>query len=104
MTLIWPWMLLTLLFVPLLVGGYLRLLPLALIRRGIRCANRAGHPGVLYLHPWELDPDQPRIRAGRLARVRHYTNLRKTEGRLRRLLGEFAFGTLREVLGQCRAR
>jgi hypothetical protein len=54
-------------------------------------------PFVFYLHPWELDHAQPRIvGAGIKSRVRHYLNLDKTEGRLRRLLGDFSFGTIRE--------
>jgi hypothetical protein len=54
---------------------------------------------VIYLHPWEFDPGQPRIGAGRWARIRHYTNLGKTRERLLALLKEFSFGTVREALG-----
>jgi hypothetical protein len=56
-------------------------------------------PVVFYLHPWEIDPEQPRLPAGRVSRFRHYRNLDRTEGRLRRLLTEFTFGTVRGVLG-----
>lgn len=84
-------------------GAYLRLLPLGLIRRGVRSANREGRPGILYLHPWEFDPDQPRLQVGRLTRIRHYGNLGRTAARLRQLLDEFEFGTAREVLDEIRA-
>jgi polysaccharide deacetylase family protein (PEP-CTERM system associated) len=79
-------------------GGYFRLYPYALTRRGLRAINRAGRPFAAYLHPWEFDPGQPRLRPGRLAAFRHYVGLRRTEDRLRRLLHDFAFGTLSEAL------
>ena len=80
-------------------GGYFRLLPYAWTRRGIARVNRReGAPVVFYLHPWEIDPAQPRIEAGRLSRFRHYRNLDKTEARLRRLLGEFRFAAASDVL------
>ena len=53
---------------------------------------------VFYLHPWEIDPGQPRLRAGLLGRLRHYRNLESTESRLERLIQDFAFGSLQEVL------
>ena len=53
---------------------------------------------MFYLHPWEIDPEQPRVKAGRFSRFRHYTNLRRCEGRLRELLGDFAFGPVQQVL------
>jgi polysaccharide deacetylase family protein (PEP-CTERM system associated) len=85
--------------VPLAGGGYLRLFPYAYTRWGMRYLNRhEGQPAVVYLHPWEVDPGQPRIPAGRLARFRHYTNLQKMAGRVERLLQDFAFGTMAEVL------
>ena len=58
---------------------------------------------MFYLHPWEIDPDQPRLNGRALSRFRHYRNLELTEGRLRRLLKEFRFGTVSDVLGQCGA-
>jgi polysaccharide deacetylase family protein (PEP-CTERM system associated) len=71
-------------------GGYLRLLPLSYNLLAIRRIRRApGRHPMIYLHPWELDSEQPRIAAGRLSRLRHYTGLRRTEGRLRRILDEF---------------
>jgi polysaccharide deacetylase family protein (PEP-CTERM system associated) len=78
-------------------GGYFRLYPYALTRRGLAAINAAGQPAVAYLHPWELDPDQPRLRMGRLASFRHYVNLHRTEQRLRRLLGDFRWGPLSAV-------
>ena len=84
---------------PIAGGGYLRLFPYAYTRWGIRYLNRReGQPGVVYLHPWELDPEQPRLPAGKLSRFRHYTNLHKMEERFVRLLQDFSFGTMSEVL------
>jgi polysaccharide deacetylase family protein (PEP-CTERM system associated) len=85
--------------VPIAGGGYLRLFPYAYTRWGMRYLNRReGQPAVVYLHPWEVDPAQPRIPAGRLSRLRHYTNLHRMEARVVRLLQDFAFGTMAEVL------
>ena len=85
--------------VPVCGGGYFRLLPYWLTRAGLRQINgQLGRPFTFYVHPWELDPGQPRIRVGWLSRFRHYTNLARCEDRLRRLLGEFAFTTMREAL------
>lgn len=81
-------------------GGYFRLLPPALFRWALRRVNRTGHPCYFYLHPWEVDPEQPRIPgASWKSRFRHYTNLHKTEARLDRLLGEFAWDRFDRVLG-----
>jgi hypothetical protein len=57
---------------------------------------------IFYLHPWEIDPQQPRISSSWASRFRHYRNLGKTEERLKRLLSEFSFGPLRDVLGCAR--
>jgi polysaccharide deacetylase family protein (PEP-CTERM system associated) len=85
--------------VPMAGGGYFRLLPYAWTRWGIARLNRVERqPAVFYLHPWEIDPDQPRLAANALGRFRHYRNLHRTEGRLRRLLEEFRFAPLGEVL------
>jgi polysaccharide deacetylase family protein (PEP-CTERM system associated) len=75
-------------------GGYLRLLPLALIDTALVRMNRAGAPGVLYLHPWEFDPGQPRLLAGGLAAVRHYHGLGSTMAKLERLLARHRFTRL----------
>lgn len=72
-------------------GGYFRLAPYALSRWAIRTLNeREGRPAMFYFHPWEIDPEQPRIRqAGLKTRFRHYLNLGRMESRLRRLTSEF---------------
>jgi polysaccharide deacetylase family protein (PEP-CTERM system associated) len=81
-------------------GGYLRILPLAYTTWVFRQFERAGQPLVLYLHPWEIDPGQPRIRGPFKSRFRHYTNLHRTEGRLRSLLQRYTFGTFRDHLAE----
>jgi hypothetical protein len=83
-------------------GGYFRLYPYALTRRGLRAVNGGGRPFAVYLHPWEFDPGQPRLAPGRLRAFRHYLNLRRTEGRLVRLLEDFSFGTLSDALARWR--
>jgi polysaccharide deacetylase family protein (PEP-CTERM system associated) len=74
-------------------GGWFRLLPYRLFRLGLRRFQREfGQPAVFYIHPWEVDPDQPSVAvASRLSRFRHYVNLSRTEGRLERLLQDFAW-------------
>jgi polysaccharide deacetylase family protein (PEP-CTERM system associated) len=79
-------------------GGYFRLYPYFLTRHGLRAINRAGRPFAFYLHPWEVDPGQPRLSPGWMRAFRHYVGLRRTEGRLRRLLIDFAFAPLSEAL------
>ena len=80
---------------PVAGGGYFRLLPYAWTRWGIRRVNEhERQPAVFYLHPWEIDPEQPRLEANALSKFRHYRNLDKTEGRLRQLLKDFRFGAL----------
>lgn len=84
---------------PVAGGGYFRILPYAWTRWGLNRLNRReGRPAIFYLHPWEIDPDQPRLAAGWLSEFRHYRNLHKTERRLRRLLQHFAFGPLGALL------
>jgi polysaccharide deacetylase family protein (PEP-CTERM system associated) len=86
---------------PIAGGGYFRLLPYAWTRWGIdRLNSDEGRPAIFYLHPWELDPTQPRLHAGRLSRLRHYSNLDKTESRFRTLLREFRFAPLAAVLDE----
>ena len=80
-------------------GGYFRLLPYALTRQGLRRVNRQGQWFVFYLHPWEIDPQQPRFRQARLSsRFRHYINLERTQSRLERLLQDFRFAPLHTFL------
>jgi polysaccharide deacetylase family protein (PEP-CTERM system associated) len=84
---------------PVAGGGYFRLLPLALTCRAIRHINtRAGAPAIVYLHPWEIDVDQPRLPAGVRSRLRQYTNLQRTEPRARQLLRRFRFAPVRQAL------
>ena len=86
---------------PVAGGGYFRLLPYWVSRWGLASINRRDRrPFVFYLHPWEIDSTQPRVAAPWLSRFRHYSNLGKCEERLRRLLGEFHFGTARDGLMQ----
>jgi polysaccharide deacetylase family protein (PEP-CTERM system associated) len=85
--------------IPIAGGAYFRLYPYALTRAALRSINGAGHPVVFYLHPWELDPDHPRIRLPRRIALTHYANLAATEGRFRQLLRDFRFAPLRDVLG-----
>lgn len=73
-------------------GGYLRLLPLAWTRLALRQAVRAGRPAVLYVHPWEIDADQPRLAVGALRALRHYAGIGGVERKLARLLSECRFG------------
>jgi len=85
--------------IPVAGGGYFRLLPYWLSRWGLASINRRDlQPFIFYLHPWEIDPKQPRVSASWLSRFRHYTNLGQCEERLRRVLGEFRFGTARDGL------
>lgn len=87
-------------------GGYFRLLPYALSRWLIRRVNEQDRqPAMFYFHPWEIDPDQPRV-AGTdpKTRFRHYVNLARTEPRLRQLLRDFRWGRVDQVfLGEAHA-
>jgi polysaccharide deacetylase family protein (PEP-CTERM system associated) len=80
-------------------GGYFRLLPYAVSRWALRRVNRLEQrPFVFYVHPWEIDPAQPRVSGIRLkSRLRHYTNLTRVEERLRRLLDEFRWDRVDRV-------
>jgi polysaccharide deacetylase family protein (PEP-CTERM system associated) len=80
-------------------GGYFRMLPYRWTSSGIRMLNDVeARPAIFYLHPWEIDPAQPRISAPMVSRLRHYTNVEQMETRLRRLISEFRFGTISHVL------
>lgn len=77
-------------------GGYLRIFPLAYTDFAFRrISQKEGEPVSVYFHPWEIDPEQPRIPAGLKSRFRHYTNLRRMEGRLVHLLTRYSFNTYR---------
>jgi polysaccharide deacetylase family protein (PEP-CTERM system associated) len=89
---------------PVAGGGYFRILPYAWTRWGMRRLNQVeGQPAVFYLHPWEIDPEQPRLPASVLGRFRHYRNLHLTEARLHSLMRDFSFGPLQTVLAGCAA-
>jgi hypothetical protein len=75
------------------------LFPYWLTRAGLRRVNQQERrPFVFYLHPWEVDPDQPVVQVGWRSRFRHYNNLKRTEERLIRLIREFDFATMQESL------
>lgn len=84
--------------IPVAGGAYFRLFPYTLTRFGLRRAHAEGEPAVFYLHPWELDPEHPRLPLPRRVALTHYHNLSGTSARLRKLLAEFNFGPAQEVL------
>jgi len=80
-------------------GGYFRLIPYPVFRRGVRRILRSGTPYVFYIHPWEIDPGQPRMTGLRRSHAfRHYNNLGRCESRFASLLSEFAWTTVGELL------
>jgi polysaccharide deacetylase family protein (PEP-CTERM system associated) len=84
---------------PIAGGGYFRILPYAWTRWGISRLNTVeGQPAIFYLHPWEIDPGQPRLSGSFLSEFRHYRHLDQTEARLRTLLNDFDFTPMRDVL------
>ena len=82
--------------IPVSGGGYFRLFPYWFTRLALRTINhKEKKPFVFYLHPWEIDPEQPRMEhAGKISKFRHYNNLQKTADRLQRLLDDFLFQPL----------
>lgn len=85
-------------------GGYLRLFPVRFLSFALRRREKEGVPGCVYLHPWELDPRQPRPGVRGIKRFRHYVNLGRTAAKLDKLLGKHAFGTMGEVLDGLRGK
>ncbi|HKW51134.1 MAG TPA: DUF3473 domain-containing protein, partial [Candidatus Eisenbacteria bacterium] len=84
---------------PVAGGGYFRLLPYSVTSWALRHLNqREGQPAMVYLHPWEIDPDQPRLPVGHLASFRHLAKSGTTAAKLRRLIREFRFAPARNVL------
>ena len=79
-------------------GAYFRLLPYALVRTAFAQCGRRGVAGTFYIHPWEIDPKQPRLAVPWPTRVRHYGGLRRTLRRLEHLLTDFQFTAVRETL------
>lgn len=85
--------------IPVAGGGYLRFLPVCAIKKAITHINmREGQSAVIYFHPWEIDPGQPRIKAPLKSRFRHYTNLGSTVAKIRCLLSAFSFRPMSEIL------
>ena len=86
-------------------GGFFRVLPYSFTRWAIRQVNSDHRPAIFYFHPWEVDPDQPRVsNASVRSRLRHYTNLSRMAGKLSDLLGDFAWGRMDEVAAKERSR
>ena len=83
---------------PVAGGAYFRLYPYQLTRWNLRAAEHAGTPAVFYIHPWELDPDHPVVPFYWKAKLTHYANLRSTRPRLKRMLAQFKFAPLGDVL------
>lgn len=88
--------------IPVGGGGYLRLLPVSMIRAAIAARRREGRVAMLYVHPWELDEHQPRLPASTITQWRHRVNLATTEEKITRLLTEFRFTTARSVAAAIR--
>lgn len=84
--------------IPIAGGGYLRLLPVRFIEWGIRSLNKKeNQPAIIYFHPWEIDPEQPKLNGSRVSVFRHHVNIGKTFSKLKRLFNNFKFGPIREV-------
>ena len=84
---------------PIAGGGYFRLFPYAATKWGISRVNtRDGEPIVLYIHPWEVDPDQPRLEASRTTQLRHHVGMNTTMDKLRLVTIDFSFGPINDVL------
>jgi len=82
---------------PVAGGGYLRMLPMWYNRLGLRSIAKENHPAMVYVHPWEIDARQPKIKTRLKSRIRHYTNLRVMEAKLRYLLAHYRFAPISEV-------
>ncbi|AJP72379.1 XrtA system polysaccharide deacetylase [Sphingomonas hengshuiensis] len=86
-------------------GGFFRLLPGAVTARAVRAANREGAPAIFYFHPWEIDPEQPRVTAAPLkSRLRHYARLGAMAGKVERLIAAHDWGRMDAVVAQAAAR
>ena len=82
---------------PIAGGGYFRIFPYWYFKSQFAKSVR-NKPGVFYLHPWEIDPEQPKVKASKLSMFRHYYHLDKTEARLENMLESFEFTTMKDVL------
>jgi len=87
---------------PVAGGGYFRLFPYAASKMFLKSLEKQGAQLVMYLHPWELDPEQPRMDGPVLSKIRHYMNLGKTEERLRLLLSDFDFAPIHDAVDPIR--
>lgn len=84
--------------IPIAGGGYLRLLPISVVKWGIRSINeKEQQPAVIYFHPWEIDHKQPRLNGNRLSVFRHYINIDKTAQKLCSMLSIFRFGSIKDI-------
>ena len=83
---------------PVAGGGYFRLFPYATSKAFLRQLEKQGAQLVFYLHPWEIDPEQPRMSGPWLSKIRHYLNLGKTQMRMSKLLADFRFAPIRDAL------
>lgn len=88
--------------VPVAGGGYFRLMPYGMLRLFLKRLEKSGVQLVMFLHPWEIDPEQPRMEGSWLSRTRHYMNLDKTELRLKRLLQDFQFSSIMGAMNPLR--
>ncbi|MBD3289555.1 DUF3473 domain-containing protein [candidate division KSB1 bacterium] len=84
---------------PVAGGAYLRLYPYWFIRSALRKLNDAGKPVIIYIHPWEIDYFQPRLKTNFSSRLKHYGNLALTEQKIKKLLSDFQFASISEVIG-----
>lgn len=82
---------------PVAGGGWFRQFPRWVIEQGLAAVLRAGQPAVFYLHPWEVDPQQPRLAVNALTRIRHYRGLAQCAGRLRQLMQRFPFQSFQSL-------
>lgn len=89
--------------IPIAGGFYLRTLPYWFIKWAIKRIHREGHPAVIYIHPWEFDLDQPRPRVTPRERVTHYHGRATLRHKLHRLLQDFRFAPLKDLLGMVEA-
>jgi polysaccharide deacetylase family protein (PEP-CTERM system associated) len=84
--------------IPISGGGYFRIFPYYFTKKAFHKKNRRGEPIVFYLHPWEIDPEQPRIKSNLLSSFRHYYNISKCESRLNDLINNFRFTRIDNLL------
>jgi polysaccharide deacetylase family protein (PEP-CTERM system associated) len=90
--------------IPATGGAYFRIYPYQFSAANLRIIAAAGRFGIFYIHPWELDPDHPKVTVDWRAKLTHYVNLGQTQSRLNRLLRDFSFGPLGAVMAEHHAR